>query len=458
MKTVLITGDRSGSGKTTVSLAISNILSQNSTVQTYKVAMDYIDPSYLSGITGRPSYNLDTFVQNTSETTNLFNYGTTGADYGIVEGVRGLYEGVSPFDDVGSTASIAKLFDLPTILVINTRSITRSAAALVKGFIDFDPGVKIKGVILNNVMGKKHIQKATEAIEHYCKIPVVGAIPRQSNLELQSINMGLIPYQETYNKREFQNTINIITDTIRDSIDIDKIIHIMREYPESQTKIIPDTYKITNQTYGKTIAIAYDEAFNFYYGELKAILELMGTKIVYFSPIKDKLPDADGYIFGSGHIELFADDLESNENMRSEIREIAKNNTPIYAECGGLMYLTRSITVDSTTSLKHNNTKSRCYDMCGVFNGDSKIESKKTLGYVIGTAKLPNNWNFSFKGHEFHYSQIKMDSDMVYTYQLSRGNGIDNGLDGAYIYNTLGAYTHLMPISSYSLYKHLFLS
>ena len=193
MKSFLIAGDRSGSGKTSVTLALSALLSADRTVQTFKVGMDYIDPSYLTGVTGRPCRNLDGYVMSPEEVRAVYAHGCRGADIAVVEGVRGLFEGAEALTDLGSTAAIAKQLDLPVILVINARSITRSAAAIVKGFLAFDPDVDIRGVILNNVTGTRHREKAVRAIEHYCGIPVIGTIPRTEEMELAMRHLGLVP-------------------------------------------------------------------------------------------------------------------------------------------------------------------------------------------------------------------------------------------------------------------------
>ncbi|HJK00894.1 MAG TPA: Ni-sirohydrochlorin a,c-diamide synthase [Methanocorpusculum sp.] len=450
MRSFLISGDRSGSGKTSVTLAIAGLLAEESIVQAYKVAMDYIDTSYLAGVTGRPAYNLDTFVQTTEETKGLFCYGSLGAEYGIVEGVRGLYEGIDALTDIGSTASVAKMFDLPVILVINAQSITRSVAALVKGFAAFDPDIRIEGVILNKVRGEQHIGKATKAIEHYCGIPVLGAIPRRQEMELTMRHLGLVPYREISNNVKFHDKISFITNVIRDYVDIDRI----REITEERKPTPNEVSELLNEQQEPTmrIAIAYDEAFNFYYGELEAVLRRLGAEVEHFSPIHDRLPDADGYVFGGGYPELFLERLERNDTMREAVRETAENNVPIYAECGGLIYLTRSLTLEQ--GWQGSEKRISC-DMCGVFAGDTQIPVRKELGYVVGTAYLPNN-ECMFRGHEFHYSGIMMDPEIHYAYRLSRGTGISNGQDGALVHKTLGAYTHLMPVASRKLLKNFF--
>lgn len=449
MKSLLISGDRSGAGKTSITLGISGVIAEENSVQTYKVAMDYIDTSYLAGVTKRPSYNLDSFVQTKAETQGLFSYGANGADYGVIEGVRGLYEGIDALSDTGSTASIAKMFDLPVLLVINARSITRSAAALVKGFMAFDPNVRISGVILNNVMGERHVTKAKTAIEEYCKVPVLGAVPRQTGMELSMRHLGLVPYREGGDNADFQEKIRVITDTIREYVDIDAVKALSKDVTPEKN-FVAETLECLPAP-EKRIAVAYDEAFNFYYGELFAVLKSLGADVVTFSPIHDKLPEADGYIFGGGYPELFPEELERNDSMREAVFEVSKNGTPIYAECGGLMYLTRGFTILD----EWRNLSPGTYEMCKVFPGTAKMPVKKALGYVVGEAKLPSG-NFSFRGHEFHYSGISMDSGVKYSYELSRGVGVSGGKDGVLVKNTLGAYTHLMPISSRGMFGNFF--
>ncbi|MDV0444312.1 Ni-sirohydrochlorin a,c-diamide synthase [Methanorbis rubei] len=450
MKSLLISGDRSGAGKTSVTLAIAGLLAKESSVQTYKVAMDYIDTSYLAGVTGRPCYNLDTFVQTPEETAGLFAYGAKGAEYGIVEGVRGLYEGVDALTDVGSTASVAKLFDLPVVLVVNARSITRSAAALVKGFAAFDPDVRISGVILNNVMGDRHISKAKQAIEHYCGIPVLGAVPRRPEMELAMRHLGLVPFREGSDNSEFFERIDFITDVIGEYVDMDAVRSVAKErsFPENDVSRM-----LSSEPASETrIAVAYDEAFNFYYGELAAVLRSLGADVVYFSPMHDRLPDADGYIFGGGYPELFSKELEANDSMREAVLETAANDVPMYAECGGLMYLTRSLTLERGWQGRESELAA---EMCGVFAGDTRMPVKKALGYVVGTANVAGR-SFPIRGHEFHYSGVVMDDCVKYAYRLDRGVGIASGRDGAIVHKTLGSYAHLMPVSSRELLGSFF--
>ncbi|HJJ46927.1 MAG TPA: cobyrinate a,c-diamide synthase, partial [Methanocorpusculum sp.] len=408
MKSFLISGDRSGSGKTSITLGISAALSKTSSVQTYKVAMDYIDTSYLSGVTGRPSYNLDSYVQSPAEMLGLFSYGSRGADFGIVEGVRGLYEGGEALSDIGTTAAVAKRFGLPVVLVVNARSITRSAAAIVKGFQMFDHDVHIAGIILNNTGSERHVQKATDAIEHYCGIPVIGAVPRSADMELASRHLGLIPFREGFGSELFSSRIKTVTEHVADHVNLDALVEIAQDVTPSENEITETLSLRPRKT--KRIGVAYDEAFNFYYSELTSVLESRGCEVVYFSPIHDALPDCDGYIFGGGYPELFARELSENAAMREDVHSAVNQEIPVYAECGGLMYLCSSLSIENGWHGAFGGT----YHMCNVFEGKAKMPVRKVLGYVSGIADVSGR-KFNLKGHEFHYSGVDL-KNIIYTY------------------------------------------
>ncbi|MCJ7742513.1 MAG: hydrogenobyrinic acid a,c-diamide synthase (glutamine-hydrolyzing), partial [Methanoregula sp.] len=313
MKKILITGDRSGSGKTSITLALAALLSRNNRVQTFKVGMDYIDPSYLSAVSRRPCRNLDSFTLSDEQIREIFQYGCRGADIALVEGVRGLYEGAEALTDTGSTASIAKLLDLPVVLVVSAQSITRSAAAIVKGFQAFDQDVHITGVILNNVKGDSHKEKALKAIEHYCGIPVIGAIPRMEEMQLAMRHLGLVPYREGAGRGDFDTRITTITDMIGQYVDLERFQKLMSEIVQlHQEKTLFDIMGDRDVKIG----VALDEAFNFYYADLFDILHIAGAEYVPFSPVHDRLPEVDGYIIGGGYPELFVKELEANDPMR----------------------------------------------------------------------------------------------------------------------------------------------
>jgi cobyrinic acid a,c-diamide synthase len=447
MRALMISGDRSGSGKTSITLAIAALLSKRMTVQTYKVGMDYIDPSYLSGVTGRPCRNLDSFVMNGDEIQQIFAHGSRGADLALVEGVRGLYEGAESFGDSGSSASIAKQLGLPVVLVMNARSVTRSAAAMVRGFQIFDPRVDIRGVILNNVSGNKHIRKATEAIEHHCRIPVIGAIPRMPDMGLTMRHLGLVPFREGRVDPLFEEKIAALAEQISAHIDLEALLSLAAQWNPAASHA--DTIFQKHDSSGVRLGIALDEAFNFYYSDLFDILPVLGADWIPFSPLRARLPDADGYIFGGGYPELFLPELEGNDRMREAVAEQSRAGFPIYAECGGLMYLTDTVLLKKGWQ---GRDREESFTMCGVFPGKTIMPSRRIISYVEGESLGQNPLGAGhFRGHEFHYSDVALSPETKYSYLLSRGDGICDNRDGAVTGNTLGSYTHLHPVTSRAL-------
>ena len=448
MKSFLVAGDRSGSGKTSITLALSALLSTTRAVQTFKVGMDYIDPSYLSGVTGRPCRNLDGYVMSPAEVRAVFAHGCRGADIAVVEGVRGLFEGAEALTDLGSTAAIAKQLDLPVVLVVNARSITRSAAAIVKGFQAFDPDVAIRGVILNQVTGARHREKAVRAIEHYCGIPVVGVIPRTADMELAMRHLGLVPYREGQEHGEFLARIEAVKQMIGEHVDIDALLSLAREgrapTPEDPIYAVVDP--------DVRIGVALDEAFNFYYADLFDVLASLGAEVVPFSPVHDRLPEADGYIIGGGYPEVFGAELEANTAMREGLLEVSRNGTPIYAECGGLIYLTGRMVLKAGFAGRE---REESCDLVGVFQGETRMPARRMLGYVVGRSAAESPMGEAgFRGHEFHYSSVDLAPGTRYAYRLSRGSGIRGGLDGAVRDRTIASYTHLHPVASRGMFAH----
>jgi len=449
MKAILITGDRSGSGKTSITLALAALLAKDQKVQTFKVGMDYIDPSYLTAVSGRPCRNLDSFALDRHQVRDIFRFGCKGADIALVEGVRGLYEGADALTDVGSTAAIAKDLDIPVVLVVSAQSITRSAAAIVKGFQLFDPKIRIAGIILNNIKGGSHKAKAVTAIEHYCNVPVIGAIPRMEEMQLAMRHLGLVPYREGSGRGDFDTRIATITNIIGQYIDLDQLRSLMKEMPDSRNE--PTLFDFI-PTCDVKIGVALDEAFNFYYADLIDILATLGAVTVPFSPIHDRLPDADGYIIGGGYPELFTSELESNDRMREAICEISRNGVPVYAECGGLMYLTERMHLKKGWQGVDTDVNA---EMCGVFAGETRMPARRVVSYVEGTCDERSPFGSSpFRGHEFHYSEVVLSPETRFAYRLTRGIGIFETKDGAVIDNTLGSYTHLHPVASAGMFRN----
>ncbi|MCQ8893156.1 MAG: Ni-sirohydrochlorin a,c-diamide synthase [Methanolinea sp.] len=447
MRTLLIAGDRSGSGKTSITLAIAQKLSRKMSVQTFKVGMDYIDPSYLTGVTGRPCRNLDTFVMDENALSSVFTHACHGADIAIIEGVRGLYEGAEPTGDAGSTASVAKALGVPVVLVVNARSITRSAAALVRGFQSFDPQIHIAGVILNNVAGEKHAEKTRTAIEHYCKVPVLGAVPRLPALEMAMRHLGLVPFREGQDKGEFMERIRTVSDLVGGAINLDRLLSLAADVSPGEPVLSPF---LQHQRPDLRIAVAYDHVFTFYYADLFDILKANGAEVTFFSPAEGTLPDADGYIIGGGYPELYARELSDNTPVREALRQVSREGVPIYAECAGLMYLTDEIVLKKGWQEK---TEEERYPLCGVFRGKASMPARRVVAYVEGESKAGSPVGaHRFRGHEFHYSDVSLAPGTRFAYTLTRGKGIEGKKDGATVRNTLASYTHLHPVGSLPMF------
>ncbi|MDD1660870.1 MAG: Ni-sirohydrochlorin a,c-diamide synthase [Methanomicrobiales archaeon] len=447
MKALLISGDRSGTGKTSISLALASLLSDRAHVQTFKVGMDYIDPSYLSAVTGRPCRNLDSFVMGDAEIRACFTHGCEGADFALIEGVRGLYEGADALTDRGSTAGIAKDLGVPVILVVNAKSITRSAAALVKGFQAYDPSIAIRGVILNNVGGKSHTEKAVTAIEHACGIPVLGAIPHDPRVELTMRHLGLVPYREGSGHEGFTERLAAVRELVSEHVDLDGVIACAADRDPAPTVASPFTVQREPDV---TVGVAYDEAFNFYYADLFDLLPALGARVETFSPVHGKLPEAEGYILGGGYPELFGRELSANEGMKGGLRAASSSGTPIYGECGGLMYLTERIVL----APGWRGGKGESFPMCGVFPGETRMPARRVVSYVEGVASGESPLGGGpFRGHEFHYSDVVLGEDTRFAYRITRGLGIRDGQDGALVRRTLGSYTHLHPLASLPMFR-----
>lgn len=399
------------------------------TVQGFKVGPDYIDPSYHSYVTNRHSRNLDPWLMGNNGLLQSFHEASRDADFAVIEGVMGLFDGLSGSSNFASTAHIAKLLKSPVVLVIDAAKAARSVAAVALGFMKFDLSIKLAGVILNNVAGEKHAKYCTDALKQ-TKIRVLGTIKRNKDVKLQERYLGLVPTSE---RKDMLDKVTSVVSYMKEQIDIDKIISIANNAPKLQIKTKNISKKIDT-----TIAVALDESFNFYYADNLDILRSFGAELKFFSPVNEKhIPNADGLYIGGGFPEVIADKLEKNSSMLKSIRKIAMDGMPIYAECGGLMYLTRSIT-------KFEGKK---YKMVNLFDADTIMNKKLVLNYT--EAKVVNscvvaNTGKTIRGHEFHYSRIENASnDSRFGYQLSKGVGINGCNDGFIEYNTLASYMHM---------------
>jgi len=423
---LVVAGATSGVGKTSITSAIIyGIKKRGYSVQAFKVGPDYIDPSYLSAISGNDTRNLDVWLMGENELVQSFARNST-SDISIIEGVMGYYDGFGGKTNYASTHHVASLLKSPTILVLDASKAARSIAATALGFAKFHHNSRIVGIILNKIGSKKHENMCKQALASL-KVPILGSILKNSE-SMESRHLGLIPVKE---QRSLQNKIRKISREISDNLDIDKIIQICKNVPQlskSQSK------KFKNPT--ATVAVALDSSFNFYYHDNLEALRREGAKLKFFSPVSDKkIPKCDLIYIGGGFPEVLGQSLERNTTMRNLIKKHAEEGMPIYAECGGLMYLTKSISFGK-----------KKYKMVGLFDAETQMTKKMTLNYTEG--RITSNCLISgpakFRAHEFHYSKIcNLARDAKLVYDLKIGEGISGKKDALSEYNTLASYCHL---------------
>ena len=427
---IILAGTGSAVGKTTISTGIMKALSEKYNVQPFKVGPDYIDPSYHTLATENVSRNLDSFFMESGQVRDSYLKAMVGKDIAVIEGVRGLYEGIDSVNDIGSTASIAKSLKAPVILIINSRSLVKSAAALVLGFKALDPEINIAGVILNKVKNKAHYEKTKRSIEEITKTEVIGGIVRDDAISIEERHLGLVPAREKENSLKY---IDIWSEVIKNSIDLDRLVEIAGEAPKITSDIVPIWNKLNKQKV--KIGVAYDEVFNFYYKENIESLEANNAKIEYFSPLNDEgLPDVDGLYIGGGYPELFSKELSANEKMLQEINTFHMEDRPIFAECGGLMYLMNSIHEDKVVNV---------YPYKAILT--DRVQALKYTIAEVTEDNIISKKGEKFHGHEFHYSKVLVDSSNLknkLAFNILRGKGSYNNQDGFIERNTLASYVH----------------
>ncbi|MFG6115629.1 cobyrinate a,c-diamide synthase [Halobacillus sp. MO56] len=428
---LVVAGVSSGAGKTSIAIGLmAAFIKKGLTVQGFKCGPDYIDPSYHTAVTGRPSRNLDSWMLPEDVMKEVFVKGSEGADLSIIEGVMGFYDGKSPRSNQGSTAEISTLLGAPTILVVDCSAMARSAAAIVKGFQLLDPGVHIAGVIANKVGSEGHYRLIKDAVEQECGIPVCGYLLKDNSLKMPERHLGLVPSIE---RGELDEQLEQLGDVVSETIDVDQIYQISEQAPLQTDSSMFQRRGMINVT----IAVARDEAFNFYYQENLELMEAYGARVVYFSPLKGEVlpPQVDGVYLGGGFPEQFAEQLAENRATRQSVSGAIESGLPVLAECGGLMYLSESI-----TTLDGND-----YPMAGVLPGKTEMQTKlAALGYreISG---LPNNYLFKdgmeVRGHEFHYSIFKPSRELPGAYRVkSRFGTVEEG----FLYkNVVAGYTHI---------------
>lgn len=405
MKRVVIAGTHSGCGKTTVSLGIMAALTRRGKkVAPFKVGPDYIDPSFHRFVTGNPSYNLDSWLLDNDTVRYLFNKSNQNMDISIIEGVMGMHDGFGIDKSNGSTAHVAKIIKAPVILVVDGNAMSTSAAALVMGYTMYDKDVDVKGVIFNRVCGEKHYEMMRLVVERDLGIKCLGYLPKNIGVSLQSRHLGLIPADEV---EELNKKIDVLTELVEKYIDLDALEDIANakdiELAANPVKDIHMKYK------GLKIGIAMDTAFSFYYEHNLQLMDEAGVQLLPFSPIKDtKLPaELDGLYIGGGFPETFAEKLEENVSMRKDIKEWLDKGLPAYAECGGLMYLTKGI-VD---------LQGQYHEMVGFFDTKAMMTNRlNRFGYL----NIETKTRIKIRGHEFHRSCIEENDRLKYYYHVTK--------------------------------------
>ena len=429
---IYLSAAHKSSGKTVVSLGLcAAFKAQSLNVQAFKKGPDYIDPIWLSQASGNPCYNLDFYNMSESEIIALYRQYASQSDIAIIEGNKGLYDGMSVTGG-DANADMAKLLDTSVILVVDATGITRGVAPLVSGYQAFDKDVTIAGVILNKVAGERHESKLVQAIEHYTDIPIVGAIRRSKELIIDERHLGLMPANEA---PESQNFIDRAAEHITDQVDLSALVISNK----AKVKSLPPI--VNNATKTLTVAVAKDSAFGFYYQDDLNAFESLGVDLVYFDTLTDaQLPEADALFIGGGFPEMQLDALSENQSLLSDIKIKIEAGLPTYAECGGLMYLSRQITHQGKT-----------HKMVGVIKADTLMTSKPIgRGYVQLAPTEQHPWgkvSEKIYAHEFHYSKLEnLDPKTHYAYEVLRGVGVDNKRDGILKHNLLATYSHLRNV------------
>jgi len=432
MASVYIAAAHKSSGKTSISVGLTAALVKRGLhVQPFKKGPDYIDPLWLTRAADRPCYNLDFFTQSHEEINSTFNGKSTGADISLIEGNKGLFDGVD-VEGSDSNAAMATLLSTPVVLVIDTSGMTRGIAPLIRGYLEFDPAVDIRGIILNKVGGARHESKLRAALERYTDTEVLGAIGRDKTLEIPERHLGLVPANES---GAADVVINRLADAIATGTDLERIIDIAgtarRPAEASAIKSQPPAPDVR-------IAIARDAAFGFYYPDDLEAFAAAGAELVSFDTLRDRhLPDADGLFIGGGFPETHIDALAANQSLRAEIHQALSAGMPAYAECGGLMYLARSI-----------QWRGEQGEMVGTVPADVIVGKRpQGRGYMVVEETGNSPWHGFNKAstpvHEFHYARLEnLAADKNFAHRVLRGTGIDGEHDGLIINNLQAGFAH----------------
>lgn len=445
MSQFLISAAHKSSGKTTISIGLCAALKQRGfVVQPFKKGPDYIDPMWLSLASGRPCRNLDFYLMDKAEIQDMYRRCSVGADVSLVEGNKGLYDGLD-LEGSNSNSALAHLLDVPVVLVIDARGMTRGIAPLILGYQAFDRDIKIAGVILNQLGGARHESKLRAVIEHYTDVPVLGAVHHNKNLQIDERHLGLMPSNETEEAVKF---VSEISQVINNQVDLDRLLQAGKP-SEKYTFGAPEILSGESEKTSVRIGVARDKAFGFYYADDLDALQSAGAELVPVDTLNDTvLPEIDGLFIGGGFPELMMENLEANIGLRHQIRAAIDGGMPVYAECGGLMYLSRSLTWNGKTC-----------EMVGVIPGDVSMHEKPVgRGYVrleeTGLSPLHRSSDpekIEIPAHEFHYSSLDNVGDGVkFAYRMLRGHGVDGQHDGIVYKNLFASYCHLRSLKGYN--------
>ena len=430
---ILISSHKGGAGKTLFTIGLLWTLREKGLkVTSFKKGPDYIDAGWLSKISKVPCRNLDLFLFDEEDNLYSFFLGCRDKDIAVIEGNRGLFDGM---DEHGScsTARLARILKTPILLILDCTKVTRSLAALVKGFLEFEPGLHIEGVILNRVARARHERVITKAIETYTDAKVLGAIPKLKNLPPER-HLGLITSFE-YEERVF---IEELTSHLKKGVDLDNILEISKNAEPLNLKVSEKC--LSKPQTSVRIGVFKDEAFQFYYPENLEALEVLGADLVWINALEtSRLPKVDALYLGGGFPEVKAEALAENRDLAKDVKEAAETGMPVYAECGGFMYLGREII-----------WQGKSYPMTRILPIVFSVEKRpQGHGYVIARVREQNPYfdlGIQIKGHEFHYSKvlsIDESKDLKYIFELEKGCGITGKQDGILYKNLVAGYTHI---------------
>ncbi len=433
MAHVLISAAHKSSGKTTLTLGLAAALARRGlAVQTFKKGPDYIDPMWLSLASGRPCRNLDFHLMSRDEIRASFARHARAAQVSLIEGNKGLYDGLD-LDGSNSNAALASMLGSPVVLVIDARGMTRGIAPLILGYQAFDPSIRIAGVILNNLGGARHEQKLRAVIGHYTDVEVIGAVPRDERIAIVERHLGLVPSNEA---AAAAGVVEAVRELVERSVDLDRLLVIAASAAPLPEAPAPRAPAATGSRL--RVGIARDEAFGFYYADDLEALEEAGAELVPVDTLRARrLPQIDALVIGGGFPETRMRELEANEALRHDLAQAIEAGLPVYAECGGLMYLSRSIRWQGETAR-----------MVGAVPGEAVMHSRPVgRGYARLEGTADAAWlpaGVEVPAHEFHYASLEnLPPGLSYAWRVARGYGIDGARDGIVHRNVLASFCHL---------------